>query len=172
MPSSGARDCSPAPQPSVSEASLHPADRHPQNTGVRSPTPHSLRARRHRNSNAARERPLRSSLLVGRNGEFACLYGSIVSHSATSICEQRNPFQSPCDPLLTVPVLRSYLPNGLQSVGNSMPSASYGPLQATGPFVNLKKNHNSSDRSYSMEIKIKKSTFYTSQDPSFKVYIN
>ena len=116
------------PQPSVSEASLHPADRHPQNTGVRSPTPHSLRARRHRNSNAARERPLRSSLLVGRNGEFACLYGSIVSHSATSICEQRNPFQSPCDPLLTVPVLRSYLPNGLQSVGNSMPSASNGPL--------------------------------------------
>jgi len=100
----------------------------PPATGVRSPTPHSPRARRHRNSNAARERPLRSSLLVGRNGEVACPRGSIVSHSATSICEQRNPFQSPCDPLLTVPVLRSYLPNGLSSVGNSMPSASNGPL--------------------------------------------
>ena len=59
--------------------------------------------------------------------------GSTVSRSAPSICEQRNRFQSPCDPPLTVPVLRSYLPNGPLSVGNSMPCASYGPLQATGP---------------------------------------
>ena len=59
--------------------------------------------------------------------------GSTVSRSAPSICEQRNRFQSPCDPPLTDPVLRSYLPNGPLSVGNSMPCASYGPLQATGP---------------------------------------
>ena len=42
-------------------------------------------------------------------------------------CDQRNLFQSPCDPPLTVQALRSYLPNGPQSVGNSMPSASNGP---------------------------------------------
>ena len=35
------------------------------------------------------------------------LSSSIVSHSATSICDQRNLFHSPCDPPLTDSVLRS-----------------------------------------------------------------
>ena len=83
--------------------------------GVRSPTPHSLRARRHHNSNAAREHLARSSLVrIGRRNGGVPAPSSIVSRSAPSICEQRNQFQSPCDPPLTVPVLRSYLPNGLQ----------------------------------------------------------
>ena len=42
-------------------------------TGVRMPDPKSPRARRHPNSNAAREHPFRSSPLVGLNGEGACL---------------------------------------------------------------------------------------------------
>jgi len=41
------------------------------------------------------------------------LSSSIVTRSAPSICEKWNQFQSPCDLPLTVPVLRSYLPNGL-----------------------------------------------------------
>ena len=53
-------------------------------------------------------------VLVGLEDETeGCLPpGSTVSRSAPSICEQRNRFQFPCDPPLTVPVLRSYLPNG------------------------------------------------------------
>ena len=60
-------------------------------------------------SKAARERPLRGSPTAmdddPRGGRL--LPSSIVSHSATSICDQRNLFHSPCDPSLTVPVLRS-----------------------------------------------------------------
>ena len=120
------------PRPSVPTSLLARATPYTPPTGIpktpASRSPFLSRARRQLNSNAARERPLRSSPLVGPNGRVACLYGSIVSHSATSICEQRNPFQSPCDPLLTVPVPRSLSTERTPSVGNSMPSASNGPL--------------------------------------------
>ena len=47
-------------------------------------------------------------ILDWKTKQEACLRSrSIVSHSAPSICYQRNLFQSPCDLPLTVPVLRS-----------------------------------------------------------------
>lgn len=117
------------PSPSLAPGRDRSPDGRPRHRRAQ-PETQSPRARRHRNSNAAREHPFRSSRqgIGGRNGRGACLHGSIVSHSATSICEQRNPFQSPCDPPLTVPVLRSLSTERTPSVGNSMPRASNGPL--------------------------------------------
>ncbi|CAL4194789.1 unnamed protein product [Meganyctiphanes norvegica] len=77
--------------------------------GVRSSTPTvSELATTQNNSYAAREHSPVLVILDWKTKQEACLRSrSIVSHSAPSICYQRNLFQSPCDLPLTVPVLRS-----------------------------------------------------------------
>ena len=117
---------SPVPRPGLATVSPTAGP----NTGVRSPTPQvpGLAVTATATPPGSIPSGVVAKQLEDETGGVPAFTGSIVSHSATSICEQRNPFQSPCDPPLTVPVLRSLSTERTPSVGNSMPRASNGPL--------------------------------------------